>query len=95
MTGGELIAVEVAYALPAKQWLLKVDLPQGSTVRDAVERSGLAEQVPGLDLQALTVGVWNKAASWDQPLRAGDRVELYRELIADPKEARRKRARTS
>lgn len=89
---GDLIAVEVAYATPKKQHLLTLNVPAGCTVEQAIERSGICDMCPEIDLQAQKVGIWSKAVKPDQVLQERDRVEIYRALIADPKEARRKRA---
>lgn len=86
------IRVEVVYALPARQRLRRLTLPAGSTVREAIERSGLLEECPEIDLTQNKVGVFGKIARLDAPLREHDRVEIYRPLIADPKEVRRRRA---
>ncbi len=88
----ELIRVEVAYARPDKQLILPVDVEEGSTAVDAVNKSGIQEHFPEIDFDALKLGVFGKAQKPDTVLRAGDRVEIYRPLIADPKESRRRRA---
>lgn len=90
---GDLIAVEVAYATPQKQHLLSLNVPQGSTLEDAVRRSGILELCPEIDLEVNKVGVWGKLSTLGQTLAPRDRAEIYRALKADPKEARRKRAR--
>ncbi len=95
MNPGELIAVEVAYATPEKQHLLSLDVPAGSTLADAIRRSGILETCPEIDLAAHKVGIWGKSATLEQVLCARDRVEIYRPLKADPKEARRRRAQES
>ena len=89
-----MIHVEVAYALPNKQRIVALELPQGSTVREAVEKSGLDKQFPDLDLSRADVGIFGKVVSKPeaQALVDGDRVEIYRPLIADPKEVRKQRA---
>ncbi|ORE86047.1 hypothetical protein ATO7_12158 [Oceanococcus atlanticus] len=92
-TTGDLIAVEVAYATPEKQHLLSLNVPQGSTVEEAVRRSGILDLCPEIDLTVNKVGVWGKIGKLGQTLEARDRAEIYRALKADPKEARRKRAR--
>ncbi len=92
---GDLIAVEVAYATPHKQHLLSLNVPQGSTLEDAVRRSGILELCPEIDLNVNKVGVWGKLSTLGQTLGSRDRAEIYRALKADPKEARRKRARES
>lgn len=88
----ETLSVEVAYALPLRQELLRVQLPAGSTLQQAIEASGLLRKHPEIDLRKNKVGVFGKLVRLDAPLRDGDRVEIYRPLIADPKETRRKRA---
>lgn len=87
------IRIEVVYALPDKQRVLPLSVAEGSTLRQAVEESGLLREYPDLDLGGRNkVGIWGKLAKPDAPLRDGDRVEIYRPLIADPKEVRRQRA---
>ena len=92
MTEGDRIAVEVAYALPDKQEIVMLEVSPGTTAREAVRRSGIDRHFPGLDLEGSKLGIFGKAIKDDQPLRSGDRVEIYRELIADPKEVRKRRA---
>lgn len=92
MTGTPTIHVEVAYALPQVQMLIPLDVPEGTTLEEAVRLSGLPEKFPEIDLANNKVGIWNKAAELTVVLREKDRVEIYRPLIADPKEVRRKRA---
>ncbi len=92
MSSTDLMPVEVAYATFEKQHLLNLDVPEGSTVEQAIRRSGILEMCPEIDLQQQKVGVWGKLAALDQPMRPRDRAEIYRPLKADPKEARRKRA---
>ena len=88
----ETLEVEVAYGRPERQALVSVSLPAGSTLLDAIEASGILRQFPEIDLRVNKVGVWGRLASLDTPLRPGDRVEIYRPLLADPKEVRRLRA---
>ncbi len=88
----EQIHVEVVYALQNRQKSVSVQLVSGATVRDAVERSGLIAEFPEIDLAVNKFGIWNKLAKADAALRDKDRVEIYRPLIADPKEVRRQRA---
>jgi len=85
------IVVELAYAEPLRQFLRRFELPAGATVADAIAASGV-EQSFGIDAGALGAGIWSKPVTRDAALRDGDRVELYRPLRADPKEARRRRA---
>lgn len=86
------IIVEVLYALPHEQTLLKVQLPQGSTLADAIKNSGILEKHPEIDLVNNKLGIFGKLSKQDAVLRDRDRVEIYRPLIADPKEVRKKRA---
>ena len=86
------IQVEVVYALPAQQPLLRVQLAEGATVEDAIRASGVLETHPEIDLAKNKVGVFSKLVKLDETVRDKDRVEIYRPLIADPKEVRRKRA---
>lgn len=86
------IAVEVAYAEADRQFLRRIDLAPGTTVAQAIEASGIAHEF-AIDVSLLAVGIWSKPVARDAQLRAGDRVELYRPLKADPKETRRLRAK--
>lgn len=88
----DMINVEVIYALPYEQALLKLQVPQGSTLQDAVRLSGVLDKHPEIDLARSKVGIFGKLSKLDAVLREKDRVEIYRPLIADPKEVRRKRA---
>jgi len=88
----EMIKIEVLYALPHEQTLLTVDAQQGITLADAVKISGILEKYPEIDLATNKVGLFGKLSKQDVVLRDKDRVEIYRPLIADPKEVRRKRA---
>lgn len=84
--------IEVVYALPDAQTLLRLDVPEGTTAAQAVELSGIREKHPEIDLEKNKLGVFGKLVKSDSPLREKDRVEIYRPLIADPKEIRKKRA---
>ncbi|MBI5900284.1 MAG: RnfH family protein [Rhodocyclales bacterium] len=86
------IQVEVVYALAGTQELARLSLPQGSTALQAVEASGLLAKYPEIDLKRNKIGVYAKLAKADTVLRDRDRVEIYRPLIADPKEVRKQRA---
>jgi putative ubiquitin-RnfH superfamily antitoxin RatB of RatAB toxin-antitoxin module len=86
------IKVEVVYALPEKQYLLKVRLAQGSTVEQAIAASGILELRTDIDLAKNKVGVFSRPVKLTDTVNDGDRVEIYRPLIADPKELRRQRA---
>ncbi len=87
------INVEVVYPLRHEQKVARLTLPEGTTLRAAVERSGLLAQYPEIDIDAGNkTGIWGKLAKTDTVLRDRDRVEIYRPLIADPKEVRKQRA---
>ena len=90
--GTQRIPVEVAYALPHTQTVLSVEVEEGATVRDAILRSGILDRFPEIDLEKNKVGVFGKLTKPDQAVRAKDRVEIYRPLIADPKAVRKQRA---
>ena len=92
MANAEGITVEVAYAMPEEQLILKVELAAGSTLSQAVEQSGVVERFPEIDLATMKVGIFGKLKKADQVLQPGDRVEIYRRLIADPKQVRKERA---
>lgn len=91
----DTITVEVAYAVPAKQTILSLDVPAGTTAIEAVRASGILTQFPEIDLASSKIGIFGKAVAPDTVLRAHDRVEIYRPLLADPKEVRRRRAEAS
>jgi uncharacterized protein len=84
--------IEVLYALPHKAELVRLDLPEGATVAQAVEASGLLAKYPEIDLKKNKFGIYAKLAKADAALRDKDRIEIYRPLIADPKEVRKARA---
>lgn len=86
------IRVEVVYALPDRQRLVALDVPRGTTAREAVERSGLIHEFPEIDPEDNGLGIFGRRCAPDQRLRSGDRVEIYRPLKADPKEVRRQLA---
>lgn len=86
------ISVEVCYARPDRVFLRRLYVPQGTTVEQAIVRSGVLQEVPELDLTQCRVGIYGKVKSLDALLRECDRIEIYRPLIADPMEARRRRA---
>lgn len=86
--------VEVAYALPEKQKIIALEVEEGCTVRDAVRRSNIHVFFPDVDVETVKVGIFGKAVrnAEEQELKEGERVELYRELKVDPKQARANRA---
>jgi len=85
------LEVEVVYALPGREDAVALRVPEGATLIDAVRASGLLARHP--ELKTFTLGVYGQARQSDSPAQPGDRIEIYRPLAADPKEARRKRAR--
>ena len=88
----EMMTIEVCYALSEKQELLSVKLPVGGTLGQALEASGLLQKYPEIDLKKNKFGIFAKLSKPDALLRDRDRVEIYRPLIADPKEVRKQRA---
>lgn len=84
--------IEVAYAKPGEQLLLALDVHEGVTAEDVIRRSGILERFPEIDLEQAKIGIFSKPCKLDYLLKPGDRLEIYRPLIADPKEARRNRA---
>ena len=88
----EMLNIEVCYALPEKQLLINVKLPEGSTLQQALDASGVLVKHPEIDLKKNKFGVFAKLSKLDTVLRDKDRVEIYRPLIADPKEVRKQRA---
>lgn len=89
------ICVEVVYALPERQYLRTVKLESGSTVEQAIMASGLLELRKDIDLKSNKVGIYSRPVKLTDILDDGDRIEIYRPLIADPKELRRLRAERS
>ncbi|MDO8926574.1 MAG: RnfH family protein [Sideroxyarcus sp.] len=88
----DMIAIEVVYALPDKQTLLKQQVAAGTTALDAIQASGILNKHPEIDIATSKLGIFGKLIKPDTVLREKDRIEIYRPLIADPKEVRRKRA---
>ena len=86
------INIEVVYALPDEQTLFKLSVPEGATVAEAIRLCGVLEKYSEIDLNANKLGIFGKLTKGDAVLRDKDRIEIYRPLIADPKEVRRKRA---
>ena len=84
--------VEVAYATPLRQEVIEVVIPPGASIEQVIRESGLLERFPEIDLARSRVGIFGEIASLQDPVRDGDRVEIYRPLLADPKDARRLRA---
>ena len=89
------LPIEVAYAQADEQIVLALEVETGTTLRGAIERSGLLARCPEIDLEIHGVGVFGRRRALDELVAAGDRVEIYRPLPADPKEVRRRRAKSS
>ena len=86
------VLIEIAYATPRKQIILEHEVEAGSLARAAVGSCGIEQHFPEIDPQSCDIGVFGKAVADDYQLNDGDRIEIYRPLIADPKEVRRQRA---
>ena len=84
--------VEVTYALPDKQSLISLEVEEGTTIKEAIEASGVLDTYDQIDLTRDKVGIFSKFSTLDTVLREKDRVEIYRPLIADPKKVRKERA---
>lgn len=82
--------IKVVYAKPERQVILSVELPDGATIRDALEKSGILLRCPDIDLTINKVGVWGKAAELDTVLEPESRVEIYRPITCDPKTVKRR-----
>jgi len=92
MGSDKKINIEVAYATDVQSYLLSVAVPVGSTIAQGIEASGILEQCPAINLDQNKVGIFSKLKSPDDLLKEGDRIEIYRPLLIEPMEARRKRA---
>jgi putative ubiquitin-RnfH superfamily antitoxin RatB of RatAB toxin-antitoxin module len=92
MGHAEQLTVEVAYAVPRRQLILALQVEDGTTAEQAIRASGILDEFPEIDLQHNRVGIFGKPCRLADTLRNGDRVEIYRPLIADPKEIRKQRA---
>jgi uncharacterized protein len=88
----ELLDIEVAYATPDREIIIALKLPRGSSANDAIERSGILQKAPKIDLAKNKIGIYGKLCSLNYVLYQHDRVEIYRPLTIDPKEIRRLRA---
>lgn len=88
----DMLLVEVAYAREDVQRIVTVEVMAGSSIETAIDRSGILDVFPEIDLGKMKVGVFGKIRKLTDLVKAGDRVEIYRELVIDPKEARRGRA---
>ncbi|MGZ5819778.1 MAG: RnfH family protein, partial [Burkholderiaceae bacterium] len=84
--------VQICYATPDLQIMHNLSVPVGTTVQEAILQSGILRRVPEIDFTACHIGIYGKLKSLDTVLRDQDRVEIYRPLVADPKDSRRQRA---
>jgi putative ubiquitin-RnfH superfamily antitoxin RatB of RatAB toxin-antitoxin module len=87
-----MVEVEVAYANPEQQLIVTLTMPEGTSVEDAIKASGLLDYFPEIVMSELNAGIFGEVCKLDQPVGQADRIEIYRPLIHDPKEARRQRA---
>ncbi len=88
----QVIVVEVAYVKPEQQKIVEIKITKGSSIEQAIIESGMLLEYPEIDLKKLEVGIFGKVLKKDHIIKSGDRIEIYRPLIQDPKEARRNRA---
>lgn len=88
----ELLHVQVCYATPLREYLHDLSVEEGTTIEQAIVQSGILTAIPGIDLTVQPVGLYGKKRPLDTVLRERDRIEIYRPLVADPKESRRRRA---
>ena len=87
-----MIRIEIAYALRDRQSLIAMEMEEGGTVEEAIRRSGMLAEFPEIDLRRAKVGIFGRRVSLGAPVRNGDRLEIYRPLIVEPKQGRRERA---
>jgi uncharacterized protein len=92
LTVARALAVEVVYASPGRPVLVGLEVPPGTTLGDAIERSGILRQCPDIDLRRQAVGVFGRLRRLEEAVQPGDRIEIYRPLPAAPVEMRRRRA---
>lgn len=92
MPARKMITVEVVFALAERQELVTVTVQTGTRAGEAIDRSAIVEKFPEQDLSVCRIGVWGRLADRDHMLQDGDRIEIYRPLLIDPREARRQLA---
>ena len=93
MAAADCVDVEVVYALPQRQRTIRVRAARGATVMDVVRQSGILAEFPEIDAAAAPLGIFSRRVSADAQVHEGDRIEIYRPLLADPKRVRRERAK--
>lgn len=94
MEQSKLIKVEVAYATPDRQYLVAIQVPENSTIETVIQASGVLSEFPDINLRQQKIGIFSKPRTLSDCVKAGDRIEIYRPLIIDPKEARRAKAKS-
>ena len=87
-----MIEIQVVFATCSRQVMIGLEVAEGTTIAESVDQSGIRAQFPAEDINQVKFGIWNKVRSSNEVVSEGDRVEIYRPLEADPKEARRRRA---
>ena len=92
MANAETVNIEIVYALPDRAYRINLNVKAGTTIHQAIRESGILQQCPEIDLAVNKVGIYGRIKTTETELKDGDRVEIYRELKADPREARRRRA---
>lgn len=92
MADKDRFTVQICYAQPDRQWLLSHEVNAGSTIQQVIEESGIIADAPEIDISVMRVGIYGKTKTLNTVVREHDRIEIYRGLIADPKDARRRRA---
>ena len=93
MAKNNCVSVEVAYATPVKQLIINIELSISSTIRMAIEHSGILHIFPEIDLTKQKIGIFGKERLLSDRIKAGDRIEIYRPLLIEPKEIRRRKAK--
>lgn len=93
MANNKKLFVEVAFAFAASQKIISLEVEEGSTIETVIDRSGILEFFPEIDLTKQSVGIFSRTKKLTDIVKDGDRIEIYRPLTIDPKEARRKRAK--
>jgi len=88
----EQLAIEVVYGTPTRQEIISCTVEPNTTLEQAILASGIVEEFPEIDLTVNNVGIWNRAAKLTDIVKDLDRIEIYRPLLADPKEVRKRRA---
>lgn len=88
----DLVNVQLCYAAPLREYFRELAVSNGTTIAQAIEQSGILQDIPGIDLATQPVGIFGKKRPLDTILRERDRIEIYRPLIADPKDSRRRRS---